>query len=62
MKVKRFYPNGEVGKEGQAFRVETVEDWLVYDQNGNCIYTGIYRNGNLIGKKGLSSDLQDFLA
>lgn len=57
--MKRYYENGNLMKEGQAIMInngKSVEyfwygEWKVYDDQGNYIYTEVYKDGNLIARK-----------
>ncbi|MEA3444283.1 MAG: hypothetical protein U9R19_06090 [Bacteroidota bacterium] len=46
----KFYPNGQVYKEGNYIDEKYTGEWKFYYQNGNTKSIGNYRRGNLVGK------------
>ena len=57
--MKRYYPNGNLMKEGMAIMINNGKgvvhfwygEWKVYDEQGNYTHTEVYNKGNLVAKK-----------
>lgn len=50
VKATYFYENGQVQQEGFFVKGKLEGAWVSYDENGNKIALGEYKNGKKVGK------------